>query len=88
MLFRSFLDCKTLEQIVIPESVASFDAESFSGCSGLEQIVIPISVTSTGSHIFYGCSKLTIYVRATSKPELWADAWNISNCTVFWGYIG
>ena len=86
--WAAFLDCKTLEQIVIPESVASFDAESFSGCSGLEQIVIPISVTSTGSHIFYGCSKLTIYVRATSKPELWADAWNISNCTVFWGYIG
>ncbi len=55
---NAFSWCRSLSDIVIPDSVTSIGIGAFSNCSSLSNIVIPDSVTSIGEVAFYGCSSL------------------------------
>ena len=55
---NAFSWCRSLSDIVIPDSVTSIGIGAFSNCSSLSNIVIPDSVTSIGGVAFYGCSSL------------------------------
>ncbi len=59
---RAFENCKSLEEIVLPDSVTSIGPWCFSN-SSLKSIVIPDSVTEIGEVAFYGC-------RALEKVEI------------------
>lgn len=55
---EAFKGCKSLESMVIPESVTSIGHFAFNDCSSLKSIVIPGSVTSIGSAAFAVCVSL------------------------------
>jgi hypothetical protein len=55
----SFIGCKALTSVTIPNSVTSIDGYAFYGCKALASITIPNSVTSIGEYAFYQCSGLT-----------------------------
>lgn len=59
---RAFENCKSLEEIVLPDSVTSIGPWCFSN-SSLKSIVIPDSVTEIGEVAFDGC-------RALEKVEI------------------
>ena len=64
---RTFYDCTSLAEIVIPDSVTEIrgrlDSEyyggAFVGCTSLAEIVIPDSVTRIGESAFLGCTSLS-----------------------------
>ncbi|MBO5163874.1 MAG: leucine-rich repeat protein [Ruminococcus sp.] len=56
---RAFLNCESLTEIVIPDSIKNFGIETFYGCKSLTEINIPNGVTSIGNNTFGGCTSLT-----------------------------
>ena len=58
---NAFTWCRSLSDIVIPDSVTSIGFGAFFNCSSLSNIVIPASVTSIGDWAFSFCSSL-IYI--------------------------
>ena len=55
----AFRDCTVLQNVAIPDGVASIGGYAFEGCSNLTSITIPNSVTSIGWGAFWDCSSLT-----------------------------
>jgi hypothetical protein len=55
---RAFFCCKSLQSIVIPNSVTSIGHSAFQDCASLQSIVIPESVTSIGDWAFESCKSL------------------------------
>ena len=51
----AFDSCRSLTDIVIPDSVTSIGDCAFNGCESLSNLVIPNSVTSIGDCAFLGC---------------------------------
>ena len=56
---NTFVNCKGLTSITIPDNVTAIESSAFSGCTGLTSIKIPDNVTAIGSSAFKGCSGLT-----------------------------
>lgn len=56
---NAFLECVTLKEVIIPDTVKSIGVCAFSGCSSLRQIKFPKSLSSIGDEAFSGCSSLT-----------------------------
>ena len=54
----AFCGCSNLQEITIPDSVATIDSSAFAGCSKLQEITIPDSVTTIGNSAFSECSSL------------------------------
>ena len=50
---RAFLGCKSLTEIVIPNSVASIGDSAFNGCKSLTEVVIPNSVVCINGNPFF-----------------------------------
>lgn len=67
------IDEKGLSNISIPEGVESIEYAAFSSCSGLTSITIPPSVMYIGEEVFNGCNDVTIYGKAGSYAEAYAD---------------
>ena len=53
-----FMDCTSLENIVIPDTVTEIDKDAFKNCSSLKTIEIPSSVTEIQTGAFAGCTSL------------------------------
>ncbi|KAK8880495.1 hypothetical protein M9Y10_003171 [Tritrichomonas musculus] len=53
------MDCMSLEEITIPESVTFIGDYAFASCSSLHKITMPSLKTSLGRGIFCGCMSLT-----------------------------
>lgn len=84
----AFFGCSNLTTVEIPNSVTEIFAGAFENCTSLTSIKIPKSVTLMGYYVFENCTSLTIYCEASSRPLLWGEQWNNSNCPVIWGYKG
>ena len=57
--WRAFINCKSITNITIPNSVTSIEEYAFESCTSLTSITIPNSVTSIGHSAFYDCTSLT-----------------------------
>ena len=55
---NAFFCCRSLTDIVIPDSVTSIGDKAFYRCSSLTSFVIPNGVTRIGNGAFLGCSSL------------------------------
>ncbi|PWM53773.1 MAG: hypothetical protein DBX60_01835 [Bacillota bacterium] len=55
---EAFSSCRSLESVMIPDSVTSIGDSAFEYCSSLTSITIPGSVTFIGGGAFEGCSSL------------------------------
>jgi len=55
---NSFLDCKNLTSVVLPETCVTIGRNSFKGCISLTKSPIPPTATSVGNGVFNGCSSL------------------------------
>ena len=53
-----FLNDKEIQDLVIPNNVASIGRNAFHGCRGLKSVTIPSGVTTIGDYAFYGCKSL------------------------------
>lgn len=55
----NFINCSSLQSIVLPQQVTTIPYKFLTGCSALQQIDIPNTVTTIGEAAFSGCSSLT-----------------------------
>ena len=59
---KAFFYCRSLTDIVIPDSVISIGDKAFFRCSSLTSLVIPDGVTRIGTGTFFGCESLSSLV--------------------------
>lgn len=57
-IYQGAFKSKSIESVVIPDSVTSIGESAFDCCSSLKNIVIPDSVTNIGDTAFYYCHNL------------------------------
>lgn len=81
---KAFSDCRSLSNIVIPDSVTDIGDYAFEYCSSLSNIVIPNSVTSIGAYAFYGCSSLSNIVIPDSVTTIGYGAF--SGCSLSYDF--
>ena len=55
---NSFLDCRDLTSLVLPETCVTIGRNSFKGCTSLKVSPIPVTATTFGNGIFNGCTSL------------------------------
>ena len=67
---NAFTWCRSLSDIVIPDSVTSIGFGAFLNCSSLSNIVIPDSVTSIGGAAFFTCGSLSSIVIPDSVTSI------------------
>ena len=67
---NAFSWCRSLSDIVIPDSVSSIGNGAFNSCSSLSNIVIPDSVTSIGDWAFRHCCSLSEVVIPDSVTSI------------------
>lgn len=61
-----FLDCDTLEEIILPQSLIEIDDSAFADCDALRGIYIPETVFRIGSRAFADCERLeAVYINST-----------------------
>ena len=75
--FSTFEGCTELEIIVIPGSVKEIGDYAFAGCTSLKKAVIPETVENIVPTAFSDSPDLTIYGKAGSVAEEYAQANNI-----------
>jgi hypothetical protein len=67
--WNAFDGCRSLTNIIIPDSVTSIGSGAFQRCSNLTNIIIPDSVTEIGWGAFAGCSSLTEIIVGENNPK-------------------
>ena len=56
--FGMFYDCKSLTDVVLPETLVSIGGSSFYGCASLRDINFPSNLTNISPRAFYNCTSL------------------------------
>ncbi|MGX8850249.1 leucine-rich repeat protein [Amedibacillus sp. YH-ame10] len=56
--YGAFAECKSIETLVIADTIRTIDAYAFSQCNSIQSIVIPDNVVSIGKYAFAGNSRL------------------------------
>lgn len=74
----SFLNEKSLETVVLPDTLIEIPNRAFHSCTALKKINIPDSVTSIGEIAFQDCDSLTNIVIPSSVTSIGSQAF--SNC--------
>ncbi len=54
----AFMDCTSLRELILPETLEYIGDMAFVGCSNLETILLPESINDYGSNVFAQCSGL------------------------------
>ena len=72
--WSKIIGCRSLTDIVIPNSVTNIGDYAFSGCRSLTDIVIPDSVTNIGDCAFLNCRSLTDIVIPNSVTSIGDNA--------------
>lgn len=75
----SFVGCKHLSTVTIPDSVISIGIGAFMGCSLLSNITIPPSVTSIENSVFLDCTSLSSVTLSYNITKL--DISTFQGCT-------
>ena len=65
---------KTLEKVVIPDSITSLPANVFYSCINLKEVVLPDSLTAIPDGAFYGCRALTTITLGEGITEIGKEA--------------
>lgn len=55
---QAFYSCKSLESVVLPQTVTTIGNSAFYGCANLTDIIIPNQVTTINDGAFSGCTGL------------------------------
>lgn len=70
-----YISNEELQNLVIPEEIASIGKNMFSGCKGLKSITLPKQVSMIDYHAFYECTNLNaVYVENPVPPSLYAGS--------------
>lgn len=69
-----FKGCTSLEEIIIPDTVASVERYAFQGCSRLKRVVFPDSVTRIADYAFSNCQALTSVTLPNRLPSVGRSA--------------
>ena len=81
-----FIDCTSITNITIPNTVTSIGEDSFNSCSSLTSVNIPSGVTNIGSQAFSGCSSLTNITIPSDVVSIGYNAFNgcssLTNITI------
>lgn len=67
--YRAFLNCTTLQAVIIPPRVRDIEELAFSGCDNLLEVTIPSSVTEIGDGAFAYCENLGGFLGKFSTPD-------------------
>ena len=76
---NAFYECRTLKQIILPDSLKKIGHHCFYECSALEGIELPEYVSEIGMGCFSECSSLS-YVSIPDSLEILPDSC-FRNCT-------
>ena len=61
--YAAFSNCKSIEKLVLVNSIENISSAAFQGCSSLASVTISNSMTEIPSYAFYNCSSLnTVYI--------------------------
>ena len=82
---EAFFFCEKLTSVTLSRNLESIGWHAFEYCMSLTAITIPEGVTRIDEGAFYACDKLTIYCKATSKPDGWHEKWKPTGTPVVWG---
>jgi hypothetical protein len=98
---RSFIDCKSLQNIVVPNSITEIGIGAFRECDSIANFTISNNATILREGIFYGCDNLNTVVlpnNLVSIPRMiffncinlvnvkMPDNLQVINDSVFYGY--
>ena len=76
---EAFIGCRSLTNVIIPDSVSIIGWAAFVGCSSLKNITIPDKVTSIVDHAFAHCTSLTSIIIPQGITRIGQQTFN--NCT-------
>ena len=66
----AFQHCKTIEEVILPNSIHVIGANAFSYCNNLVSITLSSSLTEIGHDAFYNCTKLPMIVLPSSLKSI------------------
>ena len=69
----AFSKCKTLEEIIIPDSVIYIGKNAFANCFGLRKVIMTDSVTKIEQGIFYQCANLESIILSDNITQIPKD---------------
>ena len=78
-LNATFVECMSLESVILSEGLETIGDEVFNGCNSLSSINIPHSVTSIGYAAFAGCLPLESIVIPSGVTSI--GEWAFNYCT-------
>ena len=82
----AFSGCRSLTEIIIPDSINVINDDTFSNCSSLTSVTIPDSVTEIGDSAFFWCKALISITIPESVTSIGYDAFtwceSLTNITI------
>ena len=67
---KAFLECSSIVNIDIPDTVSEIGSQAFDSCTALKSIVVPNDVTELSQKVFNGCTSLVAVKYSPKLTEL------------------
>lgn len=88
----AFCNCKSLIDLILPNSIKTIETAAFRNCTSLEKLVFGTGLTTIGNTILSGCTKLSnLYYRGSELnwDNISIDNNNLglSNLSIIYNYI-